>query len=439
MTNNTTSPAATRTTEMLLEQLQVVKLNIRLWTSSKKLRKEDLKLGTGATLPPETLASLGTKRTINPEQLNKFAAYKKEAERIVLATGTRFLGGFANPSGEIHRIVKELDGVARLFEFEKERFLTDYAVETEKWVNQHPQFADAIRRAIEPVGSVRNKLVFDYMIFRVSKPDDAVEDSLDRHTLSLGDQLFREIAQEGLELFDRSFSGKDSVTGRSLGAFNRMRKKLDNLGFLDRRSLVVVREIDRVLAGLPKSGPYTGNDFEGLKALALLLSDSGCIKQFGAGQTPVLPIVQPAAVQAPLPGLEPAGQPPFVAAGATAQLDIAQLIAAAQAPSTVTDGPGVASQAPAQSFDDIGVDDFLNGFEAFEQSVTSEKPVPATSAPETQQPVAVQPPVADAQPDTEPQTIRDAGPERVGLEPEEVPEDYIPPMPDSVAGMGAFF
>ena len=348
---NTTQIADTRTTQMLLEQLQVVKLNIRLWTSSKKLRKEDLKLGTGATLPPETLASLGTKKTINPEQLKKFAAYKKEAERIVLATGTRFIGGFANPSAEIPRIVKELNDLSQLFEMEKERFLTEYANETQKWVDQHPEFSDAIRRAIEPVGSVRNKLNFDYMIFIVSKPDEQFSGPLERHTLSLGDQLYREISVDAQELFDRSFSGKDSVTGRSLGAFQRMRKKLDNLGFLDHRSLLVVQEIDRVLKGLPKAGPYKGSDFDNLRKLALLLSDTDCIKQFGSGQTPVLPValatVLPVVLDKPIDHTAPV----------ETAFDIGQLIIAAQSTTTTID----------LVEPDFVEDDFLDGFDAFVQ------------------------------------------------------------------------
>jgi hypothetical protein len=45
--------------EMILDQVDVVKLDINLWTSSKKLRAEDLVLADGSRLPPEDLASLG--------------------------------------------------------------------------------------------------------------------------------------------------------------------------------------------------------------------------------------------------------------------------------------------------------------------------------------------------------------------------------------------
>ncbi|MDO9104707.1 MAG: DUF3150 domain-containing protein, partial [Methylovulum sp.] len=186
MTIYTNTP---NTADVILDQLQVVKLNIKLWTSSKKLRPEDLQLADGSKLPPEELASLGTKKTVDPTQLKEFTRIKKEAERICLEAGTRFIGGFANPTDEIPRIVKALDDLSGQFNEERERFLSIYATITDEWVRRHPGFADAIRRAIEPVGSVKQKLVFDYMIFRVTKPEGGLGDSLDRHTLSLSDQL----------------------------------------------------------------------------------------------------------------------------------------------------------------------------------------------------------------------------------------------------------
>jgi len=280
MTTYTNTP---NTADIILDQLQVVKLNIKLWTSSKKLRPEDLQLANGSKLPPEELASLGTKKTVDPTQLKEFTRIKKEAERICLEAGTRFIGGFANPTDEIPRIVKALDDLSGQFNDERERFLSVYATITDEWVRRHPAFADAIRRAIEPVGSVKQKLVFDYMIFRVTKPEGGLGDSLDRHTLSLSDQLFREIAQDAKDLVDRSFVGKDTVTARTLGAFRRMRDKLDSLGFLDHRCMPVVDEIDKVLASTPKNGPYNGAVYHSLFSLGLLLSDPEKIKQHGSG------------------------------------------------------------------------------------------------------------------------------------------------------------
>ncbi len=278
--------------EMILDQIDVVKLDINLWTSSKKLRPEDLVLADGSKLPPEDLAYLGTKKTIDPDKLKEFNRIKKEAERICLQSGTRFLGGFANPRDEIPRITQELDDLSKTFYEARDQLLATYHEDTEEWIARHAEFGDAIRRAIEPVDSVAAKLRFDYVVFRVTVPQSdvvlpdstpAAVDSLTRRTNSMSEQLFHEIAQEASQLIDRSFVGKDTVTGRSLNAFRRMRDKLDSLGFLDHRCMPVVDRIDVVLDALPKQGPYNGVAFNSLFTLGLLLSDPDKIKRHGSG------------------------------------------------------------------------------------------------------------------------------------------------------------
>jgi Protein of unknown function (DUF3150) len=275
--------------EMILDQIDVVKLDITLWTSSKKLRKEDLVLATGSRLPPEELAHLGTKKTIDPQNLKEFNRLKKEAERICLDKGTRFLGGFANPKSEIPRIKEELDCLAKAFYAERDNFMSNYETETKAWIQRHEDFGDAIRRAVEPAASVAAKLRFDYVVFHVSSPLpvdgdlEPVDDSLNRRASSLSDQLFREIAQDANDIVERSFVGKDTVTGRVLNAFRRMRNKLNSLGFLDHRCMPVVDQIDAVLTTLPKAGPYNGSAFHDLFRLGLLLSDPTKVKQHGGG------------------------------------------------------------------------------------------------------------------------------------------------------------
>jgi hypothetical protein len=270
-----------RNADMILDNVEVIKLDISIWTSSKKLRPEDLVLADGSRLPPEDLASLGTKKTINPEKLKEFNRIKKEAERICLTTGTRFIGGFANPRDEISRITQELDALSVKFYAERDLFLASYAADTEEWINAHTEFSDAIRRAIEPVGTVSAKIRFDYVVFRVSKPE--IADSLDRRTLSMSEQLFKEIAQEASSIIDRAFLGKDSVSVRALNGFRKMRDKLDSLGFLDHRCMPVVDEIDSVLRVLPDKGPYNGVVFHKLFKLGMLLSDTDKIKRYGSG------------------------------------------------------------------------------------------------------------------------------------------------------------
>jgi hypothetical protein len=276
-------------TDVVLDQINIIKLDISLWTSAKKLRPEDLVLADGSMLPPDELAHLGNKKTIDPDLLKDFNNLKKKAERACLKTGTRFLGGFANPKSQVSRIVQELKDIQIEFEDAKKCFLDRYETETQNWMNKHPQFKDAIGSAIEPVDSVAGKLKFSFVVFRVELPshgDDslsAADESLTGQVADLSDQLFHEIAQDASVLLQQSFFGKQSITARCLNAFKRMRDKLNSLAFLDHRCMPVVDEIDNVLGNLPVGGPYTGREFDRLFTLVMLLSDASKIKQHGMG------------------------------------------------------------------------------------------------------------------------------------------------------------
>ena len=89
----------------VLDHLLVVNLDIHIWTARKKLVPLDL---GGAELPPEDLASLGSKRVCNPEDLRSFTTLKARAVSVLERSGIRFLSGWAVPDTRIDDIMREL-------------------------------------------------------------------------------------------------------------------------------------------------------------------------------------------------------------------------------------------------------------------------------------------------------------------------------------------
>ena len=86
------------TISKVLQGLVLVHLSFSVWSGKKKLRPEDLK---GANLPPDKLASLGSKRIFDPDALKVFATLKRQAERACEEVGVRFLGGYAIPEEKL--------------------------------------------------------------------------------------------------------------------------------------------------------------------------------------------------------------------------------------------------------------------------------------------------------------------------------------------------
>ena len=78
----------------VLDNLLALNLNVNLWSARKKMVLEDF---GGAELPPEDLASLGSKRIADPNSLKVFSTLKARAFNYLDRHGIRFMSGWAIP------------------------------------------------------------------------------------------------------------------------------------------------------------------------------------------------------------------------------------------------------------------------------------------------------------------------------------------------------
>ena len=273
-------------TNIILERVVLVKVEANIYGARKKLKKEDLVLADGSKLPPEDLASLGSKRLLDPEQLTVFNRLKKEAERICLRVGTRFLGGFAIPNESAAGITSELERIAQDFAVAKTEFLAGYDAAVTDWVVRHPEFAGIIEQAVDSVEFVSTRLSFDYVLVSVGLPEALPPDDVTRLETKIGslsEQMFYEISVDANQFIEQSLLGKDQVTRNALRPIRRMRDKLDGLGFLDYRVAPVVNTIDELLAKIPNKGAIAGGILQEILATALLLADPAKTRRHGEG------------------------------------------------------------------------------------------------------------------------------------------------------------
>ncbi len=279
---------------IILDQVVLVKVEANIYGARKKLKKEDLVLANGSKLPPEDLANLGSKRLLDPEQLSVFNRLKKEADRICLRIGTRFLGGYAIPTAAATEIIAELERIALDFATAKTKFLAGYDAAVTDWVVRHPEFAYIIEKAVDSVEFVSTRLSFDYLVVSVGLPaalpaEDIVR--LESKICSLSEQMFYEISVDANQFIEQSLIGKEQVTRNVVRPIKRMRDKLDGLSFLDYRVAPVVSTIDDLLSRIPTKGAIEGFILQEIFATALLLADPDKTKRHGAGLLTVHSIV----------------------------------------------------------------------------------------------------------------------------------------------------
>jgi len=276
----------TQEANIILERVVLVKVEANIYGARKKLKKEDLVLADGSKLPPEDLASLGSKRLLDPDELTVFNRLKKEAERICLRIGTRFLGGYAIPKESAPGIIAELERIAQDFAAAKTEFLAGYDAAVKDWVVRHPEFAGIIEKAVDTVEFVSTRLSFDFLLVSVGLPEELpAEDvaKLESKICSLSEQMFYEISVDANQFIEQSLLGKDQVTRNAVRPIRRMRDKLDGLGFLDYRVAPVVNTIDDLLSRIPDKGALEGSILQEILATAMLLADPDKTRRHGEG------------------------------------------------------------------------------------------------------------------------------------------------------------
>jgi len=270
--------------------VDLVSLHCPIWTGTKRLRSDDIELGQGGKLPPEQVATLGSKRIIDPTELAVFRMFKSRAEHVCEAVGVRFLRGYAVPREKTEAVSQSLDGIAVEFGSARDKFLARYDQAVESWVRQYPEFEMQLRKELTPVGYVAKRLGFEYAVYRISATA-AVIGHLGDQAGRMGSQLLHEVAVEANELYRMSFAGTPgsgrSASRRTVRPIRRMREKLAGLAFLDNAITPMVLAIDSLLAALPKTGPLEGELFYRALGIVLILSDPDKVRRHGAGHLKV--------------------------------------------------------------------------------------------------------------------------------------------------------
>lgn len=256
---------STLTINTILNSLIVVALDTTLWSGEKKLRPEDL---GGVNLPPDKLASLGSKRIFDPATLRVFKTLKRRAERALSDVGVRFLGGYAIPETALDVVHQALVEIEVEFATAKKAFLFEYDTKLEDWLKEAGEWQDIVRRAIEPASSVADKLHFGFTAYKVGEPvasSVAVQETLAKRVGGLSDQLMLEVAQAAKETLEESYNGRTEVTRKALSPLNNIKAKLEGLMFLNPAEIGgLVMNVNAVLTAVPKSGPIHGAVLAGI-------------------------------------------------------------------------------------------------------------------------------------------------------------------------------
>lgn len=261
----------------ILDKLLAINLNISLWSARRKMTPEDF---GGATLPPEDLATLGSKRIANPDDLKIFSTLKTRAFNYLDRHGVRFMSGWAIPEARAGVIIDELIKIRDEFFQAKDNFLGNYETSLNDWLARHRAWANIIRASTVSADYVRSRLDFRWQMYKVS-PLTQHEDmnavtaaGLAEEVTGLAKTLFTEVARTADEIWRRVYMGKTEVTHKALSPLKTLREKLIGLSFVEPHVSPVAEIIGAAIGRMPPRGNIAGPDLLILQGLVCLLRDS---------------------------------------------------------------------------------------------------------------------------------------------------------------------
>ena len=261
----------------ILDNLLALSLNVSLWSARRKMSQEDL---GGAELPPEDLASLGSKRIADPKNLKVFGTLKARAFNYLDRHGVRFMSGWAIPEEKAGEIVQELLNIRTEFEKEKEAFLADYDQNVQAWIEKHHQWGEIIRNSLVGPDYVRARMDFRWQLYKVAPLEQhadntaVLEAGLAEEVQGLGGTLFDEVAKSADDIWRRVYHGKTEITHKALSPLRTLHAKLTGLSFVEPHVTPVADIVQAALLRMPKKGNITGTNLLLLQGLVCLLKDS---------------------------------------------------------------------------------------------------------------------------------------------------------------------
>ena len=263
----------------VLECLLAVNLDVNIWSARRKLSPDDFQHGD---LPPEGLASLGSKKICDPKELRVFGMLKSRAVSLLNKHGIKFLGGYAIPAGRLPDVTHQLEIIAKDFFKAKNDFITRYDDTVTQWIKGNPGWESIIASSTVSADYVAKRIGFNWQTFKVVNPVAASADTklsagLTDEVAKLGGTLFDEVARSAQEAWKKSYLGKTEITRKALNPLKHIQEKLADLSFIEPRVVPVTALIDTALSKLPKRGALVGAQLLMLKGLVSLLSDTSAL------------------------------------------------------------------------------------------------------------------------------------------------------------------
>jgi len=290
--------------ETITQETAVVVTQISIWTGTKKMKKEELG-DTASKLPPDQLASLGTKRLVDPDHLTPIEATRKSIDRYMRSLGTRFLSGWLVKNDKLPDVLQVLEEKRVAFETCVETFLNLYDDNARRWREAFPEWERLLE--IEPVEMLRKKFKFSWQIVKIAPTGDQnLDKGLVEAAEDLPKKVFNELSKKARDIWQESFKGRAEVTTQTVEGIRRLTGRMRELSYLNPELGPLLEGLEKAVALIPvfdgKRLKVTGTELQTIVGALLPLVDPKLAEQYST----VIVAAEKAAEQQTLPMPKPA-------------------------------------------------------------------------------------------------------------------------------------
>lgn len=235
----------------LLEHTVVVHLDINIWSGRAKLRREDIP--NADNLPPEALASLGSKKLIDPALLKTFNTIRARASVMLDRAGVRFIGSWLVHDSKLAEVEQNLLDCRNEFERAAYEFVSTYETNTESWLNQFPEWASVVRPVMPDVAAMRGKFGFRWQTFKVMPSLTSSGDGLQESIAGLPETALAEVVEMVKDIYTETFEGRETVTKKAVRPVRTLIAKLDAISYISPVLYSTKQAVEKAVAWLEPS------------------------------------------------------------------------------------------------------------------------------------------------------------------------------------------
>jgi len=203
------------------------------------------------------------------------------AQRLLNEKGVSYYGGATLlPMSELESVERELEELQEEFQTETLALKSSLDKRVDQHKSDNPEIADLVDRFREPADSFVGRFQFSVVppttLDFINGQGDGTKVVND-----MTERLIEEVAKDASALYKKTWMTCEKVTAKTIRPLEVLRKKLQNLSFMDDSLIPIADAFESALNEMPKVFPVKGEPVLKMSKFVATVSDPDNLRAFG--------------------------------------------------------------------------------------------------------------------------------------------------------------